>query len=528
MVKVELKADATGAIAAVTKTREAVEKFKKEFDGAAKEAEEFGRLITKVMRDSQSPLEKYNRSLADLRTILQAGAISETQFNAAAAKLKETLDNTKVNKESLTIPQSAINSVAQYATAVLSGQAAWRLVQNAVQDAVNESIKAGEIQDNSSASRGNLLLLANDTQDMENLLGMSAKIAGSGAAGTVGSDQAKDRANVITDAIRSADQDSNVDTFIDVFKMQMVKDQATYIKGMAAIQKSYGGDMQSLISQSIQANAKGTANLEDISRAASSVGTITKRLGGNFAQNAAATTVGMDVLPNQDFEQRYERLLISLDKKKIGKGTPLDRVRQIGAKMKSDGLVESDIFGDDSYAIEGFRVVLDNIDKIAAIEKTVAAAADGSKLKEKIKISKDVSSLFADQAKSVAVGEESVQRGPLGEIQQLDDALKLKRDLYEETYLGRGGVGRSLSRTLRSAERTVSRYGLGIDPFAEGESDLINRWSFLFSEMDKAKSENDKPRQEYLKEMVELMRRQQKMIEENKPRREPKLPSGER
>lgn len=521
MVAVKIQADANGYIAAATQAQKATDQFKKSFNGAAKEAEAYGRLITRVFRDGVTPLEKYNRSLADLNALLKAGAISESQFNVYAAKLKDTLDKTKVNKDALTIPSSAITSVIQFATAALSVQSAWNQVKSAIEFAAEEARKAGQVQEESKFSRGSLIQVAKNQQDFDKLEQTALSLYGSGAT------QTQSDAFKAVFALRSAGLDADADTFRKVGEKKIVDDLPTLIQSVAKDQAAFGvketGNTEAVLSKLFAASEYSPANVNDISTRSANLGAIADALKYSDESAKAHIAVLSKAVGVERAQTRTEAFWRKIDELGLNEGTPEATVAAIESREKR-GESASSILGGSAEAIEGYRLAARP--DLAVILKEATAviqqANSGKPLQAKLQMAAANSSVAASEFKDQAINSIDVQRQSLGNMQQMQEGLMAKRDLYEEKFLGQGPFARYFNRKVDSFSWWLGQStGDGLDSSMASERD------FRLIEEQKREAIN-RGDTEALKYLEDISRGMKLMVDiASQPRREPKLTKPE-
>lgn len=105
---------------------------------AAREMDKFAAATTKI---NQTPLEKYNRQLGDLKRALDAGKISQETFNrATSAATKELHGAADAGRQAF--GGQAIASLRSYATGMFSLAAAAQFVGNAMTAAHQKTVQA--------------------------------------------------------------------------------------------------------------------------------------------------------------------------------------------------------------------------------------------------------------------------------------------------------------------------------------------------------------------------------------------------
>lgn len=519
---VKIEGDADGAIAAANKTKEAVAAVKEQLKAAAKEAERYERAAKKIFEDNLTPLEKYNRKMADLQHMLDKGMISEKNFNAEAVKLKDTLDKTQIKPNAITVPQSAITSVIQFATAALTLQSAWNHVTSAIEDAAEEARKAGQVQEGAKFSRGSLIQVAENQEDLARLEQTSLEMYGAGATSTL-SDAFK-----AVFALRSAGLDSDAETFKKVGAKKIVDDMPTLIQSVAKDQAAFGkeetGNTEAVLSKLFAASAYSPANVNDISTRSAALGSIASALKFSDESAKAHIAVLSKAVGVERAQTRTEAFWRKIDEQGLSKGSPEATVAAI-AERERRGETASSILGGSAEAIEGYRLARDNAGLLKEATVAIQQANSGSQLGMKLRMGAANQSIAASEFKDSALGSIDVQRQSLGDMQQLQEGLMAQRDLFEEKVLGQGGFRRSFNRKI---DRFAWWLGQSTEDRLQSSMASDRDFQLLEEQRREAINRGDNQALKQLEEMNSGMKLMVKISEEaSKPRMKPTVPKPE-
>lgn len=441
-----------GAIAAANKTGRAVADIKAQFKEAAKEADRYERLAKKIFEDNLTPLEKYNRKMADLQHLMMQGKISSSAYHAETTKLKATLEQTKVDQNDLTISPAATKSVLEYARQFASIAAAASFARNAIAGAMEEAAKSRQTQEASVDWLGELQQLPGNFADMKD---QSKRFRASGAVANMND------AYGMTFQLISAGLEKDAGLFQDVGAARILKDMPGGIKSVAGIQQAFGadeaGEAKAILAKLLVASKVTLESVNAIGQYAPRLGASAKALKYSDEESLATYSILTNTYGKEEAKSRTVEFMRAIETNKIEGKSIFEAVQNI-ASREAQGEDLRDILGGSAVAIEGYRTTQQNMQKIKELTAELQAANSGDIIDEKLKQTDTDTTLAAAKRLRRSEGEQEVQRMDLGDREMLRESNLINLDLYDEEVRGRNATFRAASRAYRRTSDYVSRY----------------------------------------------------------------------
>lgn len=454
---VKIEGDADGAVSAAKKTSAALAEVKSQLRAAAKEAEHYDRLAKKIFEDNLTPLEKYNRKMADLQHLMMQGKINSSAYHAEAAKLKDTLDQTKVDQKDLTISSAATNSVLEYAKQFATIAAAAQFARTAIAGAMEEAAKAKQSQEASIDYLGELQQLPGNFADMKN---QSKQFRAAGAVDTM------NEAYGMMFQLISAGLEKDSKLFQDVGAARILKDVPGGIKSVAGIQQSFGqeeaGDAKAILAKLLVASGVTLETVNDLGQYAPRLGASARALNFSDEESLATYSVLTKTYGKEEAKSRTVEFMRAIEANKIEGKSISEAVANIAAR-EAKGEELRDILGGSAVAIEGYRTTRQNMEQIKQVTADLQAANSGVLIDQKLRDSDTDPTLASSKRMRRSAGEQEVQRMDLGDREMLRESLAIDSDLYSEEVLGHGALRRSVERMARGTNDYINRYVIGQD-----------------------------------------------------------------
>lgn len=463
-------------------------KMQQEFKKTTSETDRWGRLAKKVIEDSLTPLDKYNRKMDELRHLLVQGHIDLKQFNSAADKLKTTLDDTKIDNSALTIEQSAIHSVIQYASTIGGIRLAWEAVKKAAADARQEQIDAGQRQEDSVDFLGELANVVSGKdikekqQDLANIKAQSAKYL---AEGTFKDGTLNDAYELMFN-IRSAGFDQNADMFAAIGKARVTQKPADYVKNIKMIQSGFGieeaGGAEAVASKLGYLATKTLETPDALAPYMAKLGSAALGIKMSDEQAGAAYAIGSSSLGKEESKTAIYALLSQVKMHEIPGNTWDDIYKNI-EESKAQGKKLTDIIGQNESALKGYDVISRYLKDINAFSSELDKENKGTWLKERIALGAMDVDLSTNTAKNKTTGETIEYRIPVGQLEQTQQTIGQTMDSYRERFQAQGGMTRSVDNMFNGAfdfaNRLTGGNGLYSGMSLAGLENFINvekRW----------------------------------------------------
>ncbi len=114
------------------------------------EQDNLDRIADKIKSGLKTPVDKFNDSVAELNLVMDAGKITQSEYNAELERLRTTLDKTNEKTATLTKQTEELNFIQKLTEEGLKGEIkSWedlgRVAINILQDIINQKIKAASV-----------------------------------------------------------------------------------------------------------------------------------------------------------------------------------------------------------------------------------------------------------------------------------------------------------------------------------------------------------------------------------------------
>ena len=449
---VKINGDEKGVVKAFDNVADAVKKVDEEYKKLAKESRELDQIATRAMKSIQTETDKYRTELGNLKRALDAGKLSQDDYNKAVAVTEEKFRHLKPPNAILTIGQSAISSLAQYAAGFVSIGAAVGTVGGLLRSAREEITRLSDQLDQAKGSAGELLQVATDQKDLQQLFERGRDIFRAAGAPSL------EEANRQVFDIRSANLDNKFDKLLqiaDVGLFSNVGQLATTVKG---IETAGGkGTFEEITSELLKA---AEISKQDADAVGVSLGrTLATTLGAGFNQQETSAAISRfgNIFGNVEVgSDRLRAFADQVEKQGLFNTDLVTTVQSIQRRIDSGEKVR-DVLGDREQAITAFRQLGQILPQLSQdIVDIRAARTGGAFLEQKLQAGRE--NLELRTVREAAQAKAIEQLGPLDAALQerrIEEFQSLEFELRRQR--GQGGVSRATGRFLQD---TAQFFGL--------------------------------------------------------------------
>jgi len=223
-----------------------------------------------VLKQIETPQEKYNRSVANLDRLLKANKLSQEQYNRAVGQAKQQMDaagdagKKAGEKTEGAFGAKAVAGLKSYAAGVVSVTAAIALVKGGLSEIIRLGEEAAARARGSISSIGQLRQVSTSQQDFDALVGQARQVQSMGIE--------ESRAAQIVFSGRSAGLSEEETMLLGQMEgVGFIGDTASMAANVKAIQKAMGtketGGMRDIVSKSLAASGGAPAAAEQILKA---------------------------------------------------------------------------------------------------------------------------------------------------------------------------------------------------------------------------------------------------------------------
>jgi hypothetical protein len=202
----------------------------------SKDQEEMGRAAQRVMREIETPQERYNAKLAELNKLLEAGKLTQDQFGRAAKQAGDELEGVG-KKGTEAFGAKAVGDLKSYITGMVSLHAAIDLAKRGLEALHAAQQEAANRARESEFSFGSLAEVSGgSTKRFAHNLELARHIAA-----TAG--MKENEAAALTFALLSAGAEGEADVFAGAKKAGVISEPAQLLRASTAMRKAFGGQM---------------------------------------------------------------------------------------------------------------------------------------------------------------------------------------------------------------------------------------------------------------------------------------------
>jgi hypothetical protein len=339
MPKFVLDGDARGAVRAVGDLNKKIGETKGELDKTQMSAKAMEKAAANIVKNNEGPLERYNRKIAELAKLVNAGKLSHDQAAAAAQRYQRELNGASQGADRF------VSAIGRFAgvTAII-GQVTQALT--AMNDAVKQS---SQNVVNAVGSLGELQQVATSGQDFQKLFGQTRGFV---RRGIFRHDQLGQAAD-LTFALRNAgysDQDVEFITRLGENKQVRPENMVKVAEGLKKYQDIFGskeaGTITDIGQKVFQAAGSTQSDFATVAQASTLFGSEASALGYTDEEALAAWVAIEKGSPGpEEAATRVRGLLTQIAKKKLSKGTLTETINSLVARVRG-GEEAIDIIGE--------------------------------------------------------------------------------------------------------------------------------------------------------------------------------------
>lgn len=426
---------ADGPIKAVEALNKALDATAKGADGAAVSSKKLQDIAMRI-REAADPQEKYNRKLDEMKRALQAGLITQAQFEAGAKKLGEQLKKAG-DAGGEAFGPGALRNFGAIASSVTGISSALDLAVDAMRNFRAEQKAAADDALRSRQGIGQLSQLAasdkNPAQAFRNLVAEADAALRSGAASDRG-----DAASLIFDLAAAGIGKSDRD-----FAVQMRSSGTlTNVGGLAgsydALRTAMGanevGSFREFASKALAAGAASPGSVEQLPVALARAGSAAKSLGiSDESLLAAGATLAKEAGSPSEGGTKLAALLGGIQKSGVDVGGM--NLAQMLDRLSREKTGYGGVFADNQEAISAFRTLRSNMSEFTSLEADITKAQSAGLADQAIGLPNLDRSQFAANLRAQAEGglafvnDQTMSRGEnLRQAAMADWSARLRRE----------------------------------------------------------------------------------------------------
>lgn len=372
--KFTLEGDAGGAVKALDAVNKALDATKKGAEGAVVSTKALQAIAMRI-REAEDPQQKYNRKLAEMKSALDAGLISQKQFESGSKKLAEQLE--KAGKAGdKAFGAGALQNIGQMAMSITGITSALDLAVDAMRNYREEQKKAADDAMRARAGVGQLSQLAasakNPGQAFKDLASEADSYLRMGAAGD------RNEAASLTFDLAAAGLEVKDRAF--AAKMRSTG-TLTNVGGLAqsydALKTAMGakevGSFEQFASKALAAGATAPGTVEQLPVALARAGTNAKTLGitDEFLLAAGAVLAKEAGSPSEG-GTKLNAFLAGIQKSGVDTSgmSGVQMIERFGKENTDFG----GVFKDNNEAISAYRTLRANMVAVADLEGNISGA----------------------------------------------------------------------------------------------------------------------------------------------------------
>lgn len=377
--KFEISATAGGVLKVIEQVTGAIDKTGKAAEGAVKSTRQLNAEAQKI-REALDPQERVNRKYAELQKHVEAGRLSMGQATAAGIKYRQELGHA-ADEGKRAFGPSVITSIGQMAAGYASAAAAVGMIVSGLKEKTAEEERAAQRAIQSRAGLGALSQLAAGEATPEaakkkyaNLVAEARDMYATGATETEG------EAGTLLFEMVSSDLKKRDRAFATQLRAKgVLQNIGGAAGGFDALKTELGGgevgNFREFMSKSLAAAKVAPGSFEELPVAAAMSGGSAKELGISDEFLLAATgIVGKARNSTTMGGTQVAAFLKQAEAVKGAKGIGGVALVEKIAGMSEQAQGYGGVLGDRSEAIQGFRVLRDNLPALRELEAAVTKA----------------------------------------------------------------------------------------------------------------------------------------------------------
>lgn len=459
-VKIRWEGDNRNLLTAQEQIEKSLKQIEDKYKTTAKEARELDRIASQTMRNIQTPTEKYEKTMENLRRALGAGKISQDEFSRAVEHAVGELNDADDAAKGTSTSLLTVGRVA--ATAAAAGTAAFAAFKVVMSEVRAESEKMAQTIQASVGSLGALGQLATG----QGLAGLTQQAQALRASGAVGS-QAE--ANQLLFKLKSGGLGADVGTFQQIGQARLVEDLTGLAEAVSkfqqALTRAETGTTEAVLSKTLAAAKVSPNEAAQVITAAAEAGAAAAAAKFTDEETLAAVAQLSAVRGAGPAGTATRALFQQIEKQGLGKGTLVETLQGISAAPGG----ARGVLGDNEEALNAFRVLNTELPKLSSLIKDVNEANSGARLQAALVSNAQVPAIASAAALRRAEGQAEVAFGEFGNQENLRDAVDKQIDLFFAGQ-GRSRFGRGGFRIIQQAFRSV-----GLGDLSEGKLERFER-----------------------------------------------------
>ena len=430
-VVLEFRSRAAQVLSDQEKMIDKANKLKKGYSETGKEAGNLGRTLTKLLRDIESPQERYNRKLKELPALLASGRIGVDEMRRAVELYNRELHEAE-DQGDKAFGAAALGKITAITGGLFTAGGAIAAVTAQLREFVRERDEAA---DRTLRSRRGLAqlsqLFAGDEAGFKGSLEEARQFFGTGAV----ADEGEAGGIVFNLMSAGADKESR-DLFRQLAAAGTIAEPGAAAEAAAAIRSAMGqdqtGSFRDVLNKALVAAGPGSSTLEQLLVGAAKAGPGGRFLGVSDEEVMAATGVLSKPFASASIGgERLAALFRSFERAGL-KGSLSDMLTATQARLDK-GEEWKDIFETrDQEAVDAFRNLMLNRGDLAALTRDVAAAPGRNVVDAAMRVTETDPVLESARTRQAVT-----QRSDLATQMQTGRATNLLQAFLEETR-GRG------------------------------------------------------------------------------------------
>lgn len=442
--------DASQLTAEQRKVAEAAKKMSDEFTQVDRSIRQMGREADKVFRETRTGQEKHNQELERLSTLLKHGKIDQDTYRRAVEQVNDEYRDSK----------STLGDLRTAMIGFLGVAGGLSIVREMWQSIREDATAVAELEKAQFPSSGQLMQVASDLADFQQLKAQSAELLRSGAATSMA------EAQQIMFALRSTGLERERDVFADVARTQLVPNLTDLINSVDSLTDAFGrpeaGDARQVISKALAVSGLSQRPAQEIVSSTARVGATAFARGLTDEETLAAVGVLAD--PFSSPERAAERLqaFLNATQRKGIEGRGLQGLLTAAEdRIAAEGKAAIETLGD-ATAVAFFEAAKANRDQILAATQAAEAANLSDSLSQKVRDLEFAEAANIQRRRQAGRLEERQVRGARGEDELIRQSILDAAERLDEATGAAGGFFGALSKYARS---TMSFFRM--DPIAE-------------------------------------------------------------
>jgi hypothetical protein len=453
-VKIRWEGDNKNLLTAQEQIEKSLKKIEEKYKTTAKEARELDRIASQTMRNIQTPTEKYEKTMENLRRALGAGKISQDQFSRAVEQAVEELNDAD---ESAKKTENSVSTFGRTAVAAATtAAAAFTAYKVVMQEVRAESQRMAKVLEDSVGSLGALGQLATG-QGLGALTQQAQGLRTSGAVPSL------DAANQLIFKLTSGGLGADVGTFQQIGQARLVEDLTGLAEAVSkfqqALTRAETGTTEAVLSKTLAAAKVSPNEAAQVITAAAEAGAAAAAARFTDEETLAAVAQISAVRGAGPAGTATRALFQQIEKQGVGKPTLVETIQGIAAAPGGP----RDVLGDNEEALNAFRVLNTELPKLSTLIQEVNEANSGARLRAAVASNAQIPAIVASTELRRAAGQEEAAFAEFGTAETLRDAVDKQLDIFFAGQ-GRSRFGRAGFRILQNFYRSI-----GFGDVSEGQ-----------------------------------------------------------